>query len=290
MLLDIHTHVIRQHGPLRSYGDDFVTAEEIIPMLDRCGIGRAVVLPIVSPECQHVMQSVEDVLWMAEAYPDRFIPFCNMDPRMLTNDASAGFGYLFDHYREVGCKGIGEITCNLPFGDPTVGNLFAHAQDAGFPLTFHIATRVGGIYGLADELGLPGLEGALSKFPELTFLGHSQAFWSHISADVTDETWGGYPTGKVTPGRIVELMRAYPNLCGDLSAGSGCNAVARDPEFGYAFMTEFQDRLFFGTDICQPTNDTPLVPFFNGALESGSISQEVFEKIGWRNAERLLGV
>ena len=55
MLLDIHTHVIRQHGPPRSYGDDFVTAEEIIPMLDRCGIGRAVVLPIVSPECQHVM-------------------------------------------------------------------------------------------------------------------------------------------------------------------------------------------------------------------------------------------
>jgi len=91
-------------------------------------------------------------------------------------------------------------------------------------------------------------------------------------------------------GRVVELMREHPNLCGDLSAGSGCNAVSRDPEFGYGFLTEFHDRLFFGTDICAPSNTTPLVDFLREAVEGGGISREVYEQVGWKNAERLLGL
>jgi predicted TIM-barrel fold metal-dependent hydrolase len=290
MLIDIHVHVVKQHGPMRTYGDDFTTPDEIIPMLDRAGIGKAVILPEISVECSHVVQSMQEVLDICAAYPDRFIPFCNLDPRMLTNSPEADFSYLFEFYKGQGCKGVGEVCTNLPFNDPLLENFFAHAEACELPLTFHIATQVGGIYGIVDELGLPLLEGALRKFPKLTFLGHSQAFWSHISADVNEGNWGGYPEGKVTPGRIVQLMREYPNLCGDMSAGSGWNAVARDPEFGYAFMAEFQDRLFFGTDICQPTNNMPLVPFFNEAHDKGCISQEVYEKIGWKNAEKLLGV
>ncbi len=78
--------------------------------------------------------------------------------------------------------------------------------------------------------------------------------------------------------------------CGDLSAGSGHNAVSRDPAFGHRFLEEFQDRLFFGTDICAPTNQTPLVEFLRDAVEGGHISREAYEKIGWKNAERLLGI
>ena len=33
----------------------------------------------------------------------------------------------------------------------------------------------------------------------------------------------------------MELLRKYPNLYGDLSAGSGYNAITRDPAFGDAF-------------------------------------------------------
>ena len=41
-----------------------------------------------------------------------------------------------------------------------------------------------------------------------------------------------YPTGKVKPGGLTDRMLSdYPNLYGDLSANSGRNAVARDPEF-----------------------------------------------------------
>ena len=139
--------------------------------------------------------------------------------------------------------------------------------------------------------GLPLLEGALRKFPDLRFLGHSQPFWAEISGDLKEEERNSYPKGKVAEGgAVVRLMRECPNLYGDLSAGSGHNAVSRDPDFGYAFMTEFQDRLLFGTDVCDPRNETPLIGFLNDAVEEGHISRQVYEKIGWMNAEGLLGL
>ena len=87
-------------------------------------------------------------------------------------------------------------------------------------------------------------------------------------------------------------MRKYPNLCGDMSAGSGCNAVTRDPAFGYAFLEEFQDRLYFGTDICSPRNMhsdmMKLAGFLDDAVTRGKISWGAYEKICRGNALDLL--
>ena len=141
---------------------------------------------------------------------------------------------------------------------------------------------------MIDDLNLPKLEGALQKFPNLMFLGHSQPFWSEISADVTNETRNGYPKGKVIPGRVPELLRKYPNMYGDMSAGSGFNAVSRDPEFGYTFMEEFQGKLLFGTDICRPGQELPLPGYLRKIHDDGKISDQTFEKITWKNANRLL--
>ena len=94
----------------------------------------------------------------------------------------------------------------------------------------------------------------------------------------------------VTPGRIPELMRRYPNLNGDLSAGSGLNAISRDPAFGYRFLEEFQDRLFFGTDVLRAGQEMPQVAFLKSAVEKGAISKAAYEKISWENAAKLLGM
>ncbi len=87
-------------------------------------------------------------------------------------------------------------------------------------------------------------------------------------------------------------MRRYPNVYGDLSAGSGYNAISRDPEFGCWFMNEFQDQLCFGTDTwaVSQMDDRLIWPadFMNDALSRGKISQEVFDKIARGNAERVL--
>ena len=81
----------------------------------------------------------------------------------------------------------------------------------------------------------------------------------------------------------------YGNLYGDLSAGSGCNALKRDPEYAVKFLNEFQDRLFFGTDICRPDRlATPLVDFLLDLRRKGKISETVFQKVARENAIRLL--
>ena len=96
------------------------------------------------------------------------------------------------------------------------------------------------------------------------------------------------PKGKVTPGRVVELMRRYPNLHGDLSAGSGFTAISRDPKFGYKFMEEFQDRLYWATDIANDPQNLPIVDYFLKLKAEKPISAAAYEKITWRNADRLL--
>ncbi len=296
MFIDIHVHTSDRLGPKRyGTGESYATPAQLIEMYDEVGIEKAVLLPGGNPECAHILQPTEDILDICEKYPDRFIPFCNVDPRMLTNSSEADFSYLMEYYRDRGCKGIGEVSANLYFDDPMMVNFFDHAEKCGMIVTFHVATRIGGIYGICDNLGMPRFEAQVKAHPDLVWLCHSQTWWAHISSDVTEETWGGYPKGPVTEGgRVVELMRKYPNVYGDLSAGSGYNAVSRDPEFGYQFLTEFQDRLCFGTDVCAPHNRDDvliyLANFLNDAVANGNISREVYEKVAHANAEKLLGL
>jgi hypothetical protein len=290
MFIDIHVHFRSTPGFPRAGGQTYATPEQLIERYDAIGVERAVVLPGVNPECSHVPQSNEEVLMVAEKN-SRFIPFCNVDPRALSNSIEAPLGKIFSYYKERGCKGIGEVCANLHFLDPLVQNLFKGAEESGLPLTFHIAPQIGGHYGLYDQPGLPQLETSLQRFPKLMFFGHSQAFWAEIAPLKSPFDRWGYPNGPVeTDGRVVKLMRKYPNLYGDLSAGSGCNALKRDRAYGVWFLNEFQDRLFFGTDICAPDTPTPLADYLQELRASGEISEAVFRKVARENAIRVLGL
>ena len=211
-------------------------------------------------------------------------------PRVMNSSATMDLSYHLGWYRDRGCLGVGEVCCNLWFDDPRVENLFHHCEALEMPLGFHVATKDHDTYGLVDEFDLPRFEKEIRKHPKLVWLCHSPAWWSHISGDVNEENWGGYPSGPVQEGgRVVELMKRYPTVCGDLSAGSGCNAVSRDPEFGYWFLNELQDQLFYGTDYCSPPKgEHKLASFLNEAVAAGKITCIVYEKVAWRNAARLL--
>lgn len=290
MFIDIHVHTtrIRGEGLHRPNGSRYPNPEELIEMMDANGIDMAVCLCSVSPECEYCFVIPEEVLDICAAYPNRLIPFANLDPRMVTNSPDVDFSGLLQHYQQAGAKGIGEYIPNLPFDDPLNMNVFKQVEEIGLPLTFHIAPKVGGFYGCYDELGLPRLERVLQACPNLVLLAHSQPFWAEIGRDVTEQSRAGYPTGPVQPGRVVELMRAYPHLYGDLSAGSGYNAISRDKEFGCQFLEEFQDKLYFGTDICNIPQNVPIVGYLRQLAQEGAISQAAYEKITWRNAARLL--
>lgn len=290
MFIDIHVHTRAIPGPPRTNGKEaYATPQQLLERYEPIGVEAAVLLPGVSPECSKCPQSPMEVLRISQEHPGRFIPFCNVDPRSITNSPDAPLEEMLEFYRDQGFKGIGEVTANLPFLHPMVQNLFRATEKVGFPLTFHVAPQIGNIYGLYDDPGLPQLERSLQRFPGLTFFAHSQAFWAEMGELETPADRYGYPRYPVhEEGVVPKLMRRYPNLCGDLSAGSGHNALARDPEYAAKFLDEFQDSLMFGTDICAPDTATPLVGFLKEMRESRAISEEVFQKVARENAIRLL--
>jgi predicted TIM-barrel fold metal-dependent hydrolase len=286
-MIDIHTHL----GRSVQRGEAPVDENELLRRMDELGIEKAVILARgISPECSFFHFTNEDVIAVCRRHPDRFIPFCKLDPRNGANSPDTDFSWVLAEYKAAGCKGVGEVSAQLYFDDPRCVNFFRQCGDAGLPVLFHLVPRIGyGLYGLADDRGLPRLEKVLRELPGTVFIGHAMAFWSEISAEVDEETRGGYPAGPIpAPGRVPQLLKECPNLYGDLSAGSGFNAISRDPEFGYRFLAERQDRLLFGTDICHVNQDVPIVPWLNDARDGGKISRTCYDKIMHLNAESVL--
>ena len=99
------------------------------------------------------------------------------------------------------------------------------------------------------------------------------------------------PKGPIeAEGAVPKLMRKYPNLHGDLSDGTAYNAIARDESYGPRFLSEFEDRLYFGTDMCFPDMPVELDKLLLHWRETGKISETTFRKIAYENAEKLLGL
>ncbi len=298
MIIDMHTHI----GDLRSLGDmsrkPITTIEDLIHRLNDEGIDKAVLLPFpASPECVQfpcLFQPQPDILSQIRAgqrYPERIILFGNVDPRWGGNTDRTDFSWLFECFVEMGCVGIGEVTANLFYDDPRVVNLFRQCGEWQFPVTIH-ATGVGeGQYGLIDEPGSPHLLNLLEQAPDTVIIGHGPGFWAQISADAAPADLLSYPKGPVREeGMVQKLLRDFPNLYADISAHSGYNALTRDPEYGVRFLNEFQDKLLFGTDVCFADEEgrMPHLNYLKERLAGGDISQEVYDKITYRNALKVL--
>ena len=289
--IDIHAHAVafpQYVPPYAATGAKFPSAEEVIDLYDKVNIERGVLLPIVSPENQTTVMTTEGCMYLADRYPDRFVWFCNVDPRMGTHYAN--ILYLLEYYKSRGARGLGELTVPMYADAPELEYLYECLEALEWPMTIHVSVPGSGRYGIMDELGLPRLEGVLKRHPRLKILGHSQVFWTEISADNTEEIRGGYPKGKVIPGRIVELMRNYENLYCDLSAGSGMGAMMRDPDFTAGFFEEFSDRILYGCDICKKdaTFQYDFNDFLDGMRASGALREEVYRRIVRENAIKIL--
>ena len=291
--IDVHAHCTLD--PMPAYYADMqplCTPKDLVPHYDKAGVEKGVILALCNPENFVGGMSTEEILRVCATHPDRFLPSVGLDPRGLGNSMmSKYFGDALKYYRDKGCRICGEVCANLHFLDPRMQNLFKGCEEAGLPLTFHIAADQDWLYGIIDERGLPELEICLQRFPKLRFFGHSQAFWSEIG---TYETWderAGFPQGPVKEGAVPRLMRKYPNLYGDLSAGSGNNSLMRDPEYAGKFLTEFQDRLMFAMDICCPTGFiSPLPQSLKELLRTGRITETVYRKVARENAIRELNL
>ncbi len=291
--IDIHCHVAafpQYQNPDNPYNN--LSAEGFIEEHNKLDVDFGVILPIVSPECSSGTGSNFMAKLVADRFPEHFTWFCNLDPRGGRNSSTTDFSRYLNHYKRLGAKGVGELTASLYADDPMMDNLFRHCAECDMPVLIHIAPQPSGAYGIVDDLGLPRIEKMLKKHPGLKLIGHSMCFWSEISADNTNETRNKYPKGKVKEGRLAELMREYGNLYCDLSAGSGANAMMRDPEYAAGFMAEFSDRIYYGSDICYAGQkfQYEFDEFLTGMVSSKMLSRDDYEKIIRKNAERLLDV
>ncbi len=297
MFLDIHAHLYKYPYP---YGYDeqrdsfrliFPNEEELIEIHDELEIDRAVLLPLVSSEV-YLPQSVGELIDICDASDGRFIPFCNIDPRVMENASDAPLGILLEFFKRQGCRGVGEVLPNMEFSDPKLQNLFHHCEHIGMPLLFDLSGCRGYNYGLYDDRGLPQLRKCLERFPDLIFIGHGPAFWAELGTLRKEGDRTGYPDYPIDEeGAVPALLRDHPNLWLDLSAVSGGNAMRRDPAYAVQFLREFSDRTMFGTDICFAGEyDFVLTNFLKQLKQDGSLSAQQFEAIAHGNAERLLGI
>lgn len=285
--IDVHSHVTMWEGEQIRPGVTYVTPEELISMYDEVGIEKGFILSLISPECRFHIHSNREMEYITTKYPDRFYWFCNIDPRMGLNSEKTDFSFYIDYYKNRGAKGIGELAANMYIDDPLMDNLFYHCAECDMPVTIHIAHKIGENYGVVDDLGLPRLERMLKKYPKLKIMGHSQCFWSEMGDNVDETNRMKYVSGKVNEGRVAYLLRNYPNLYCDLSAGSGFNALYRDPDYAYRFIEEFSDRLMFGTDFVMLGQKAELATWLDESFEKGCISEENYKKICRENAIRI---
>jgi predicted TIM-barrel fold metal-dependent hydrolase len=221
----------------------------------------------------------ERCLGYAQQAPERFVLGYAPDPRRP--DAIDRLATAVAVY---GVRVCGELKLRMMYDNPDALRLFRYCGKQGLPVTVHIDyefdsgrnyPRPNWWYGG----GISAMERVLQACPETAFIGHAPGFWSHISGDdLYDKE--PYPAGPVLPkGKVPEMLRRYPNLYADLSAGSALNALSRDRAFARDFLIEFQDRMLFGRD------------YFDNRMQehlaSLDLPVEVQEKVYAGNALRL---
>ncbi len=274
-IIDMHTHIGRYVDPTKT-----LTPEALVEWMDEHGIEKSVVLPLTSPESTTFLQLTDTALAAAKAHPDRLIAFCSIDPRTIVK--LPDLVKIIRDWKEQGARGFGEHKVGLDFDDPLMMRVYEACEEVGLPLLFHIDNVRG-----KDVPGLKRLENALLTFPKLDFIGHGPGWWASISGGLTQKDLRGYPKGKVQPGGAIDrLMDKYHNIYGDLSAGSGNNAIARDLEFGRRFLIRRQDRIVFGTDYLAPGQYVPQFELF----EKLELPKDVEQKIYDLNACKLLSL
>lgn len=260
--------------------------------LDGAGIAKANLLSRAA--------AVEQVKAVQASAPGRFIWFASAD--VSTPEGAETLRQAV----KTGAQGFGEMKFHVAADGPELRRAYALAAELNVPILVHFQevdhfeNEGKWASGFAT-----GFEAILKAYPKTTFIGHADAFWANLSADYRNEA--AYPSGPIARGGITDrLLGDYPNLYGDLSANSGNNGLSRDPEFTRDFLRRHQDKLLFGSD-CSCTDghgagvsqaNNPAASRLAGkcvARETLTVlkraaSPEVFRKITWGNAHRLLKI
>jgi predicted TIM-barrel fold metal-dependent hydrolase len=219
--------------------------------------------------------SYEVCMPVAKAHPGEFFFGANDVPDL------PGAKERIENQLKSGAVCIGEQKFNLPCDSKEMELVYAIAQEFDVPILMHFQFKT---YNTDFER----FGNVLKKWPKVNFIGHAQTFWANIDKNHADQS-SLYPRGKVTPGGWTDkYLSDFENMWGDMSAGSGLNAMTRDEEHAAAFMERHQDRLLYGSDCSDSAGHGPAC---SGAQQIACIRRlapkKIQEKIFFRNTQGL---
>lgn len=235
-VIDIHQHVNYHVRP-----DDVMLRHQ-----EAMGVDKTILLPAGSPfnrestlggkgnGLQVNVLGTDATAKFVQEHPDRYAFFSNEVP-----DADDAVKRI-EGWLERGAIGIGESKFHLEVDSPPMIRIYEVARAYKVPVLLHFQYRT-------FNLGFERFYKVLDMFPSVNFIGHAQTWWANIGAG--QEQSDLYPKAKVTPGGITDqYLRDYPNMFGDLSAGSGLNALRRDEEHASDFLDRHHKKLLYGSD------------------------------------------
>jgi uncharacterized protein len=269
LLIDIHQHT--------NYHDR--SNDRLIAHQRTMGATRTVLLPAgskfgLAANCG----GNESVVAVAKQYPKEYVYFANELPNIPETKA------VIEKFLNAGAIGIGEQKFPVECDSPAMRLIFDIAKSYRVPVLMHFQHET-------YNTGFERFHRMVKQYHQVNFIGHAQTWWGYIDQKHIPAVM--YPKGPVTRGGITDrLLSDYPNMYGDLSAGSGLNALLRDEQHARDFLDRHQDKLLFGSD-CEDIKGSG--PACSGAQQIATVlrlapSAAAIRKMLHDNAARLLKI
>jgi predicted TIM-barrel fold metal-dependent hydrolase len=268
-IIDLH-----QHTNYLGRSDEVLVAHQ-----RALGVQKTVLLPAgskygLAADCG----GNDTVMNLARKYPKEFFFFANELPDLPEARP------VIEKYLKSGAIGIGEQKFPVDCDSPHILKIAEIAREFDVPVLLHFEHKM-------YNFGLERFHKVLQKFPTVRFIGHAQTWWGNI--DRNHDQTVMYPKTKVTPGGITDrLLSDYPNMFGDLSAGSGLNSLLRDEDRTREFLQRHQDKLLFGSDCTdhEGSGDKCIGTKGIAAIRRLAPSAAVASKILHQNIRRIMRV
>ena len=278
-IIDIHQHV--------NYSD---RPDNVLLLHQRAmGVTTTILLPAGRPmktEATHdgVSNGLEAKAFgneaccqFARAHPKEYRFAANEVPNVEGATAE------IEKYLKLGAVMIAEQKFGLECDSPEMQKIYALAQAYHVPVLMHWQFK-------RFNYGFERFYKMLEKYPRVNVIGHAQTWWANVDKSYLNDEKNLYPKGPITPGGLTEKYLAdYPNMFGDLSAGSGLNALTRDETFTTGFFERHQDKLLYGSDCNDHEGSGPKC---QGAQTIAAVrrfvpNQKIERKLLYGNAKKL---
>jgi predicted TIM-barrel fold metal-dependent hydrolase len=279
-IIDIHQHLGYSGRP----DDAFVAHQR------RMGIATTILLPAGRPvKTASTHDGVSNGLQAEALGNDACYQFARAHDGFLfgANEVPdvEGATQEIDRYLKRGAVIIAEQKFGVECDSPEMQKIYQLAQDRRVPVLMHWQFKM-------YNYGFERFYKMLEKYPKVNFLGHAQTWWANIDRNHADQSVL-YPKGPVTPGGMTDrYLTDYPNMYGDLSAGSGQNALTRDEAFARDFLTRHQNKLVYGSDCSdsEGAGEKCIGATTIGVIRRLAASKAIERKLLYGNAKKLIRI